>query len=387
MSIINSNEIEAIPSKTIIYFTQKTNTYLHLPDSYVYTVPHDLSLMIFEMRRFDIAKFPIVCYDNSNMQLASRAFWIFEALGYSALVVYGNLELFVQQGANLVKENLGAINYSSTLMEIGPGKLDWVNGVEGTVEDLFEALYQSVQTYCSPEKIAEFIRGIGLDLEKSDWCFSGRNCELLGLLMRESGGLRVEVSLGEWSELASNTESSRTETFFSLASSVYYDIEEPKETESVARAEADENKKNDEDTAPVKTEEISARKIEVLASIKNLELQSSWNEIDIQSSAKEREIQTSAHEIEIKTSVEEIEIETSANELKFQKSVGELEVQTSVREEKKETAGETNIREEREEEQYRGLGHYSTSLSVKNQNNKKQKEDSDGCSCNTCNIS
>ena len=324
MCIINSKDIQAIPKKTIIYFTQKTNNYFHIPNSYVYLVPADLSQMIFEMRRFDITHFPIICYDNSNMQLASRAFWIFEALGYEALVVYGNVDLFVQQRVALVKENLGAISHSTIPMEITPGKLDWVDGTESPLEDLFGALRESIQNYCSPAKVEKFLRSLGLDLGKNDWCFSGRDCELLGVLMRYIGKTQAVASLGEWREVGHSRATSRTEMFFSLVSTVYFDVEEANESEVVVREEGDGGKKEGQERISVVGGETWGRKVEF---------------------------------------------------------------QPCVEEEKEEFTGDTKSEEFKDDgQQYRDQEHYSTSLVRKDQHYKKENGASQGCHCSKCNI-
>ena len=74
MCIINVKDLSSLLNKTLIYFTSNPLNCKILPGSYICLVPESISQFIQELRKLNITSFPIICYDNEEMRLASTAF-------------------------------------------------------------------------------------------------------------------------------------------------------------------------------------------------------------------------------------------------------------------------------------------------------------------------
>jgi hypothetical protein len=227
MSIINPRDLHQFPTKTLIFFTTAEEIPELVPNSYVYKVSDDISDMIKEMRRFDISTFPVICYDNENLVLASKAFFVFEALEYSVFVLYGNLEMLLDYGLELSKENLGTLKLSEIAMEIDVNKLPNMEPVDSSSLVLVYPPYKTIGNYVDMEEAKDFFLVNEISLLSKPTILSGENASVIGLFFRYLGNTEIKVFLGYWSlrEKRSGT-LSRPETYYSAAGTVYFDAEE-----------------------------------------------------------------------------------------------------------------------------------------------------------------
>ena len=220
MCIINAKELPLLMNKTLIYFASNPTTSKTLPDSYIFWAPDNLTQFIHELRSFDIPKFPVVCYDNEEMKLSSKAFWIFEAMGYDAIVLYGDINLYQYQGIQLVSNNLGPILYGRKLMEIDINRLNSKLNNE-FIEIIFEQeLRKVIGDECSIEKAQHFLEKFQTG-SNENFYLRGRNCQVIGLLLKYTGKNNVMVFLGEWN--IHNREPSKSSNYYSASESIYYD--------------------------------------------------------------------------------------------------------------------------------------------------------------------
>jgi hypothetical protein len=229
------NSVESgisIGSSTLIYFTTNSDVQEVLKNSYVYVVPTDLSSFVYDLRRFDIVNFPIICYDDQNMELASKAHWVFESIEYFSVVLYGSLENFKTQGAATTPNNLGPIKFSEILMEINLNQLSNVHSDEYVVQELSLPLYTTIGTVCTVEKVQEYLELNEINTVNKDSVITGENSAVLGILLKFCGLKGIKVFLGEWASIHPNRDSSKTEGFFSMVGSVYYDPIEEKHSDS-----------------------------------------------------------------------------------------------------------------------------------------------------------
>lgn len=246
MCIINIQDLASFHTKTLIFFSSGPYFGKLLPNSYTIECS-DLSILIHDLRKLDITEFPIICYDNEDLKIASLAFWIFESLDYSVKLLYGDMSIFSLKGQNLVTTSKKDLPQSKVLMDIDMSKLPKIKNYDSLAYTLVLPLYATIGTDFKSKMVKKYLlqNNIPDDLDGSLLCgpFSG----IIGALLKYLGNYQNRVFLGEWKDLSFKSKSSsKPGTFYSAVGSVYYDaVEAISDGEMVSLGE---NKKNiDED--------------------------------------------------------------------------------------------------------------------------------------------
>jgi hypothetical protein len=223
MSIISVKELNELPSKTLIYFTSEISLSSIIPQSHVYNMPSNLSRCIYELRKFYVSSFPIVCYDDEEMRLSSQAYWIFKALGYDALVLYGGIKACEEQQVALTPLHPESIPLHPDLHQIDKILLPMSGSGSIKVDDLPFLLYEVLGQEINKQKVHKLLdmHAISRDYENS--VISGYSAPVFGVILIYLD-INVRVYLGDWQEIDPiKTNEEHPETFHTVAESIYYD--------------------------------------------------------------------------------------------------------------------------------------------------------------------
>ncbi|OMJ71195.1 hypothetical protein SteCoe_30661 [Stentor coeruleus] len=227
MCFINVKELKSLRTKTLLFFSQGPYFGKLLPDSHIIEYPLELSIFIRELRKLDITDFPVICYDNDNLKIASLAFWIFESLGYSVYLLYGNISTFTDLGEKLQDTSKGDLPQSQILMEIDINKLPNVKTYDSVVFDLSQPLYKAIGTEFNHQTVKKYLYDNNIPEDFDGFVLSGQYSGLIGALLKYLGNNSNKIFLGEWKDIDFNRRvSSKPETFYSAIGSVYYDAED-----------------------------------------------------------------------------------------------------------------------------------------------------------------
>ncbi|OMJ88399.1 hypothetical protein SteCoe_9722 [Stentor coeruleus] len=227
MCFINVKELKSLRTKTLLFFTQGPYFGKVLLNSHIIEYPLELSIFIRELRKLDITDFPVICYDNDNLKIASLAFWIFESLGYSVYLLYGNIMTFLDLGEKLQDTSKGDLPQSQLLMEIDINKLPNVKTYDSVVLDLNQPLYQAIGSDFNHQTVKKYLHDNNIPEDFDGFTLSGQYAGLIGALLKYLGNNSNKIFLGEWKDIDFNRRvSSRPETFYSAVGSVYYDAED-----------------------------------------------------------------------------------------------------------------------------------------------------------------
>lgn len=227
MCFINVKELKSLRTKTLLFFSQGPYFGKLLPGSHIVEYPLELSIFIRELRKLDITDFPVICYDNDNLKIASLAFWIFESLGYSAYLLYGNISIFSDLGEKLQDTSKGDLPRSQILMEIDINKLPNIKTYDSVVLELIQPLCQTIGVEFNHQTVTKYLHDNKVPEDFDGFILSGPSAGLIGALLKYLGNNSNKIFLGEWKDLDFNRRvSSKPETFYSAVGSVYYDAED-----------------------------------------------------------------------------------------------------------------------------------------------------------------
>jgi hypothetical protein len=189
--------------------------------------PLELSLFIRELRTLDITEFPVICYDNDNLKLASLAFWIFESIGYSVKLLYGDISIFSSLNQKLIFSSKNDLPRSQILMDIDINKLLNIKFYDSVSLDLSLPLYSTIGPDLNSEAVKKYLLKNNIPDDFDGFILSGPFAGIIGILLKYLGNYQNRIFLGEWKDLDFlKVVSSKRDTFYSAAGSVYYDAVE-----------------------------------------------------------------------------------------------------------------------------------------------------------------
>ena len=254
--IISIQEVSKLPKKTLIYFTNRIPP-VWLPNSYYYIIQSDLSDFVNDVRRFEIQVFPVICYDDGDMDYSSRAYWILKAIGYDVFVLYGGINACQQEGFSLLNSMPYEIAFSSTLMVIDYDLLPNLSFDECIyIKELPFLLYEVLGKDIKKDKVKKLLKSHGLSYEYSKAIFSGNGAAVFGIILSYLERKKITVFLGEWNEPIGRRKLSisRPESFYTVNESIYYDAEQELPEENKESKENKENGENGENEVIEKSE-------------------------------------------------------------------------------------------------------------------------------------
>lgn len=227
MCIINVQEMNSLQTKTLIFFSSGPYFGNFLPDSYVVEYTLELSLFIRELRTLDITEFPVICYDNDNLKLASMAFWIFESIGYSVKLLYGDISIFSSLNQKLISTSKNDLPRSQILMDIDINKLLNIKFYDSVSLELTLPLYLTIGPDINAEKVKKYLLNNNVPDDFDGFILSGPFAGIIGILLKYLGNYQNRIFLGEWKDLnLLRVISTKNDTFYSAAGSIYYDAVE-----------------------------------------------------------------------------------------------------------------------------------------------------------------
>lgn len=245
MSIIQTKELAPIPTKTLIFFQpspgQSSNR--TLKNSFTYTWVDSFSQIVQDFRSFDIKNFPIICYDEGDMHLASLAYCIFKSMNLEVLVLYGGLRACEVEGLALAEQASVSVPSRAELREVDVNLLVNVSFRQSTCKCLPFSVYEVIGRDITVSKVKKLLDLHGIILSEDLKVLSGPSASLIALFVVYFGLDFPAVYLGDWiyetSEISERKQDD--EVFHSIADSVYYDaleqIEESRR-ESLAKQDA-----------------------------------------------------------------------------------------------------------------------------------------------------
>ncbi|OMJ75632.1 hypothetical protein SteCoe_25189 [Stentor coeruleus] len=223
MCIINIEDLSSFQNKTLIFFSSGPYFGKLLPNSY--TIEYsDLSILIRDLRRLDISDFPVICYDNEDLKIASLAYWIFESLDYLVKILYGDMNIFSLKGQNLVTTSKHDLPQSNILMDIDITKLPKVKIYNSLAYELIFPLYITIGTDLTSKLVKKYLKQNNIPEDLDGCLLCGPFSAVVGALLKYLGNYQNKIFLGEWKDLGFKSKnSSKPGTFYSAAESVYYD--------------------------------------------------------------------------------------------------------------------------------------------------------------------
>lgn len=245
MSIISVKDLYNIENKTLIYFASFVPLDV-LPDTFLCIVGEDLSDLVYKLRKIDILYFPIICYDDGDMKLASQAFWVFKAMDYPVYVLYGGIKACEDEGLELVSNAAPPLLEKKDPQPIDLNKLPKLCIEAVPVRALPFLFYEVLGHDITREKVKKVLEIHGIDYNYSNCTLKGKGVGVFSLFLLYLKFSDVKVFLGEWSEPTPPRfgNSLAPETFHTVAESVYYDAIEGQSLST--------NKAIDEDPVPEK---------------------------------------------------------------------------------------------------------------------------------------
>ena len=196
--------------------------------------------MVQDFRLFDIKNFPIICYDEGDMQLASLAYCVLQAMSLEVLVLYGGLRACEVEGLALAEHPSLAVPRRADLRDVDVNLLVNVNFRQSTCKCLPFSVYEVIGKDITVSKVKKLLDLHGIILNEDLKVLSGPSASLLALFVVYFGLDFPPVYLGDWS-YTGNEQNREDEVFHSIAESVYYDaLEHMQESrrESLAKQDA-----------------------------------------------------------------------------------------------------------------------------------------------------
>lgn len=231
MSIILVSDLDKFQSKTLIYLTQSKASSL-IPCSFVYQVPGRFSTMVSEMRKLQLDKFPIILYDEGDMQLASQTFCILKALQYPVLVVYGGLSAYLDTGLQLVEDEVGRLTYDEFPAEIDSEMLQNFEFGSINVKSFPFNIFEVIGKDFNRERLKKLLEVHEMIYSDCDNVMAGPGAALLALCLDFINGAKFKVFIGDWFEVDTpKRKITLNESFHTVPESVYFDPVEGSERE------------------------------------------------------------------------------------------------------------------------------------------------------------
>ena len=228
MSFVFVRELEVIEKKTLIYFTNLLPIFT-LNESYTYVVPENFCKFVFDLRHFSIQNFPIICYDDGDMLLASKAYCILKSMNYNALVLYGGLKASEEEGLALIPYRSESIPFIDSPIEIDSSKLHNTQICTFTVKNFPFSIYDVIGKNLTKEKLKKLIETNGIRINCENKVLAGPSASILALILVFFGESFPNVYLGEWFEARAPIRKLTKPETFQTPGTVYYDAEAEEE--------------------------------------------------------------------------------------------------------------------------------------------------------------
>ena len=219
MCLISIEDLKRLDKKTLIYFAAEEDEQTFIEDSYKIVVGQELNELVMELRVLDLKIYPIVCYDNEDLLLASRAFWILEAMDYDVKI------LVTSRGLGRPIRPIGPVPHKEQISHVDISKIS--NSVLRQTQE-FNLLWPIVPYIAkdlSQDKVRTFLEGQKIPVEIEGTQLVGFYAEQIAALLKYLDQ-DVSVLLTEVRMRTKTAVSKFNDTFVSMPESVYYDAEE-----------------------------------------------------------------------------------------------------------------------------------------------------------------
>ena len=231
MSFAYVRELGLVEKKTLVYFTNLLPI-LTLAESYTYVVPEKFSRFVYDMRHFSIQNFPIICYDDGDMLLASKAYCVLRSMNYEALVLYGGLKACEEEGLSLIPCSSERIPVQEGAKEIDSSKLHNTQICAFMVRPFPFSIYDVIGKNISKERLKRLLETNGICINCGSKVLAGPSASILALILVYFGENFPNVYLGEWFEPTAPLRKLTKPETFQTPGTVYYDAESEDEEKS-----------------------------------------------------------------------------------------------------------------------------------------------------------
>lgn len=243
MSFTFVRDIKGFEKKTLIYFTSLIPIFI-IPGSYTYIVTENLWKFVNDLRYFAIQNFPIICYDDGDMILSSRAYCILKSMNYEVSVLYGGLKACEEEGLSLIPYQAEPIEILESPKEIDSSKLYSTQINCFNVKSLPFSIYDVIGKNISVEKLRKLLETNGICINHQNKVLAGPSACLMALVLTYFGENFPSIYLGDWFDSRLPARKLTSETF-QTPGTVYFDAEEDLEVENQISNANEEEFKNE----------------------------------------------------------------------------------------------------------------------------------------------
>lgn len=219
MCLITLEDLKKLNKKTLIYFAAEEDEQTYIEESFKIVVGQELNALVKELRVLDVKNFPIVCYDNEDLSLASRAYWIFEAMDYEVKI------LVTSRGLGRPIRPVGPLPHKTQISHIDISRISNSILYQTQEFNLLCPIVPNIAKDLSQDRVRNFLEGQQIPVEIEGTQLIGFYAEQIAALLKYLDN-DVNVLLTEVKMRTKTVESKFNETFVSLPESIYYDAEE-----------------------------------------------------------------------------------------------------------------------------------------------------------------
>ena len=219
MCLISGEELKGLKQKTLIYLSSEEDDMPYIEDSVKIIVDQGINELVHVLRLIDFESFPIICYDDQDLELASKAYWIIDALDFDVKVLVqsrGISRSFRPSANPNIKESPSHLDISkiSNSIHYTPEEFDFNSPIVPNISKNFSI--EVVKKFLDSQKIPTEADGLQL---------TGQCAEQIALLLKFIGN-NVAVLLTQIKSRTKTVTSKANEVYYSIAASEYFDFDE-----------------------------------------------------------------------------------------------------------------------------------------------------------------
>ena len=219
MCLISVEELRGLKQKTLIYFSSEEDDMPYLEDSVKIVVDQGINELVQLLRLIDFETFPIICYDDQDLELASKAFWIIDSFDFDTKVLV--------QSRGISRSFRPSLNLS---LKDSPSHLD-ISKITNSILyipqqfSLESPIVPNISKNFSVKVVKKFLNSQKIPTEANGLQLNGQFAEQIALLLRYLGN-NVAVLLTQIKSRTKTIASKSNELYNSLAPTEYFDLDE-----------------------------------------------------------------------------------------------------------------------------------------------------------------
>ena len=191
----------------------------YIEDSVKIIVDQSINELVQILRLINFETFPIICYDDQDLELASKAFWIIDALDFDVKV------LVQSRGLSRGFRPLASLNPKESPSHLDISKITNSSNYNPVEFNLDSPIVPNISKNFSIEVVKNFLDSQKVPIEANGLQLTGQCAEQIALLLRFIGN-NVAVLLTQIKSRTKTLASKTNEVYFSIAASEYFDFDE-----------------------------------------------------------------------------------------------------------------------------------------------------------------